>query len=82
MDKARKIRGFILENYLFTDDESALQNDQSLLEAGIIDSTGVLELIAFIEETFELEVEDDDMVPENFDSVERITEYLTRKTKG
>ena len=82
MDIAKKIREFILENYLFTDDESALENDQSLLETGIIDSTGVLELIAFIQEELGLEVEDDDMIPENFDSVERIAGYITRKMKG
>ena len=76
----KQIRDFILESYLFTDDESALVNDQSLLEAGIIDSTGILELISFIQQTFGVQVEDDEMVPDNFDTVERIVAYITGKT--
>ena len=80
METIKQIRGFILESYLFTDDDSALQNDQSLLEAGIIDSTGILELLDFIQRTFGVTVKDDEMVPENFDSVDRIADYISRNT--
>ena len=52
-----KLREFILENYLFTDDPSALANDASFLERGIIDSTGIMEVIAFLQEEFEVEVQ-------------------------
>lgn len=82
MEIKKSIREFILESYLFTDDESALKDEQSLLEAGIIDSTGILELIEFIQSSFGVEVEDDEMVPDNFDSVDSIVAYITRKTTG
>lgn len=82
MDRKKKIRDFILESYLFTDEDSALSDDQSLLEAGIVDSTGILELVAFLQETFGFSVEDDDMIPENFDSVDRIVSYVGRKKDG
>lgn len=82
MDIKKTIREFILESYLFTDDESVLKDEQSLLEAGIIDSTGILELVDFMQLTFEVEVEDDEMIPDNFDSVESIVAYITRKTAG
>ena len=82
MDIKKTIREFILESYLFTDDQSVLKDEQSLLEAGIIDSTGILELIDFIGTSFEVEVEDDEMIPDNFDSVDSIVAYITRKTAG
>ncbi len=75
-----KVKEYILENYLFTDDMSALGNDDSFIEKGIIDSTGILEVIFFLEETFSLAVEDDEMVPENFDSVNNIAAFVNKKT--
>ena len=63
------IRTYILENFLFTDDDGQLQNDASFLEEGIVDSTGVLELVMFVEETFGITVEDEEILPENFDTV-------------
>lgn len=74
-----KLRNFILENYLFTEDQSALSNDDSLLDKGIIDSTGILELIFFLEETFGVGVEDDEMVPENLDSVVNVMKFVESK---
>lgn len=58
-----------------------LTDDASLLDKGIIDSTGVLELVGFIEQTFEITVEDNELVPDNLDSVQRLTAYVTRKIK-
>ncbi len=74
------IRDFILDNFLFTADGSLLQDDASFLEEGIVDSTGVLELVMFVEETFGIEVDDEEIVPENFDSVERLARYVRLKT--
>jgi len=74
-----QVRNFILENYLFTDDESALGLDESLLDRGIVDSTGMLEIIMFIEDELGVSVEDDEMIPENLDSVNRIAAFVTRK---
>jgi acyl carrier protein len=73
------IRGYILENFLFTDDNGRLQDDTSFLEEGIVDSTGVLELVMFVEETFGVSVEDEEIVPENFDSVGRLARYVRPK---
>lgn len=73
-----KIRSHILENLMFTDDPSRLPDDASLLDMGIIDSTGVLELVLLIEENFAVQVKDTAMVPENFDSVDRIVSFVQR----
>jgi acyl carrier protein len=70
------IREYILENFLFTDDNEQLQDNDSFLEEGIVDSTGVLELVMFVEETFGIEVKDEEIVPENFDSVEQLARYV------
>ncbi len=74
------IQNFILENLLFTDDSGQLAVDASFLEEGIVDSTGVLELVMFVEETFNVTVEDEEIVPENFDSVQRLARYVQLKT--
>jgi acyl carrier protein len=72
---------FILENYLFTSDASALGPDDSLLGRGIVDSTGMLEIIMFIEEQLGVTVKDEEMVPENLDSVSRIAAFVESKRK-
>ena len=75
-----KVRDYILDNFLFTNDQSRLQDDASFLEEGIVDSTGVLELVMFVEENYGVTVEDEDIVPENFDSVLQLARYIRRKT--
>ena len=73
------VRKFITDNFLFREDLESFPDDASFLEAGIIDSTGVLELITFLEGSFDIEVLDEEMVPENFDSVSRIVGYVKQK---
>lgn len=73
------IRRFIGENFLFQDDLQSLSDDASLLDAGIIDSTGVLELVGFLETHFSIEVADEEMLPQNLDSVRAISGYVQRK---
>jgi len=73
------IRDFILRNYLFTTDTSALGLDDSLMENGIVDSTGMLEIIYFIEEQLGVAMSDDEMIPENLDSVNRIARFVASK---
>jgi len=73
------IRNFIFENFIL-DAEDNLKDDDSLLEKGVIDSTGVLELVAFIEEKYGFTVEDEELVPENLDSIRNIAEFILRKT--
>jgi acyl carrier protein len=77
-----QIRCFILENYLFTDDPTQLGLDDSLLGRGIVDSTGMLEIILFIEEQLGVKVADSEMVPEHLDSVNRIAAFVTSKRKA
>ncbi len=72
------VREFIAENFLFRAD-AELDDDQSLLESGVIDSTGVLEVIAFLEQTFGISIADEDIVPENLDSINNMTRYLASK---
>ena len=79
MSVEKKIRDYILENYLFTDDQNALSSSDSFLEKGIIDSTGILEIIHFLEDEFEVRVEDEEMVPENLDSVNNIVQFVVKK---
>ena len=75
-----KIRKFIFENFLFDADNSALDNNDSFLEKGIIDSTGILEVINWMEETFGFEVDDMELIPENLDSVNRLADFIKKKT--
>lgn len=74
----QRLRGFVSSNFYMADSAS-LEDGVSLLEHGIVDSTGVLEVIAFIEETFDIAVDDSEMLPENLDSIERLTSFIMRK---
>lgn len=76
---AASIRTFIFENFLFDADENALKNDDSFLEKGIIDSTGILELVEWIEEEFDIQVDDEELIPENLDSVDKLAIFITKK---
>ena len=68
-EKKIALRKFVLENYLFTEDEGALKDDDSFLDNGILDSMGVLELISFLEEELSTSVEGDEVTPDNLDSI-------------
>ena len=81
MSVEKTIREYVLENYLFTDDESELDNSDSFLDKGILDSTGILEIINLLEDTFEIKVEDNEMIPDNLDSVNNIIAYVDKKNK-
>lgn len=73
-----QVRSFIEDNFLFREDRSSLSDTESLLEAGLIDSTGILELVAFLEERFKLAIADADLTPTNFDSIDTIVTYIER----
>lgn len=79
MEIAVEIRSFIVENFLFGDSEAPLREDDSFAQKGLIDSTGILEVVAFIEEKFGIALEDDELVPENLDSIHAITNFVMRK---
>jgi len=81
MDIRNKIRAFIVENFLFGKDEG-LDDESSFLDEGIIDSTGILELVSFMEEEFHIKVEDEELIPENLDSIKNVVAYLEKKASG
>ena len=78
MEHKQAIREFIVENFLFGE-ANGLKDETSFLEEGIIDSTGILELVTFLEDEFSITVEDEELVPENLDSVDNVANYLQRK---
>ncbi len=78
MEFSEQVRNFVIKNF-YVPEPQALADDASLLDLGVIDSTGVLEVIGFLEDTFGITVEDDEMLPENLDSIERISAFVARK---
>jgi acyl carrier protein len=74
------IRTFVVQNFMFGQ-VGQFSDDESFLEAGIIDSTGVLELVGFIETTYGVSVADEDLIPANLDSVERVADFVDRKVR-
>jgi acyl carrier protein len=74
-----KLRDFIVETFLFGEGGDDLLDEDSLLERGIIDSTGVLEVTAFLEDDFGIKVGDEDLVPDNFDSIARLATFVQSK---
>jgi acyl carrier protein len=73
------LRQYVLENCLFTDDGSKLKDGESFLETGLLDSTGILEIILFVEETFGIKVKDEEMLPDNLDSIDSLVAFVARK---
>ncbi len=78
----RELRQYVIDNFLFGQGGSELKNDDSFMERGIIDSTGVLELVAFLEEQFQVKVEDEDLIPANLDSINNLLLYLKKKQQS
>lgn len=78
----REIRRFVIDNFMYGEDDRALKSDDSFLANGTIDSTGVLELVAFLERQYGIQVEDDELVPENLDSIARLVAFIGRKRAG
>jgi acyl carrier protein len=74
----RELRDFVVNNYVFGQ-AAELNDDESFMEAGLIDSTGLLELVSFVEEKYGFNVEDQELVPENLDSLAALTSYVGRK---
>ena len=73
-----QVQRFVVDNFLFGD-SSRLDTDTSFLNEGIIDSTGILELIMFLEETFDVKIEDQELMPENLDSLNNIQRFIDGK---
>lgn len=77
-DIAQRVRAFLVDSFLLGDDDG-FSNGESLLDSGIVDSTGVMEVVSFLEESFAIAVDDDELVAENLDSVDRLAAFVQRK---
>ncbi len=71
-----EVRAFIVDNFLFGNTAEAPAPDDSFMEMGLIDSTGVLEMVSFLEEKYEIEIADDQLTPENLDTIHRIARFV------
>jgi acyl carrier protein len=78
----RDVREFLTQNFPLADEGSELGGDDSLIEAGVIDSTGVLELIEYLEGNYDIQISDDEVLPDNLDSIVRISRFVTAKLDG
>lgn len=82
MDQRQQIKTFILQNFLFSDDDAAIGDGDSLIRNGVIDSTGIHELVLHLEENFAVSVTAEEMTPANFDSIQSIDAFVARKRTG
>jgi acyl carrier protein len=81
-DIAQKVRVFVVDNLLFGQGDDRFSNDDSFLENGLIDSVGILTLVEFVRETYAISIQDEELVPENWDSVHRIAAFVQTKLKS
>ena len=79
LEIAQELRQFVLDSYLFGQSSIELKDDDSFLEKAIIDSTGVLELVAFLEDKYQIKIEDEEVIPKNFDSINNLLRFLENK---
>jgi acyl carrier protein len=79
MDIANQVRDYIIDNFIYNSRETELKNQDSFLKKGILDSTGILELITFLENTYGILVEDEELVPENLDSLDNVSKFVSYK---
>ena len=78
----RDIREFLAQNFPLADEGAELGGGDSLIEAGVIDSTGVLELIEYLESNYEIQISDEEVLPDNLDSIDRIGRFVSSKLDG
>ncbi len=81
MSVQEDIREFIVENFLFGE-EGGLRDDSSFLREGIVDSTGIMQLVSFIQEQYLIAVEDEELIPENLDSIQRVSMFIAEKKRA
>ncbi len=79
METKGEIRNFIIENFYYGQDDNMLGDDTSFLQNGIIDSTGVLELVSFLQEKYTIQVTDDELIPGNLDSLSKVEAFIRKK---
>ena len=79
---AKELRQFVVDNFLFGRDNGKLGDDSSFMDTGIIYSTGVLELVGFVEEKYGIKIEDEELIPENLDSIANLSTFIRAKLAG
>jgi acyl carrier protein len=80
IDEIRNVsRRFLMENYLFGYEENELENDTSIMDMGVLDSTGIIELVVFIESEYNIEIQNSEIIPENLDSINCICQFVLNK---
>lgn len=75
----QELRRFVVDNFLYGEEPSRFSDEDSFLEMGLIDSMGILSLVGFVQERFALDVEDAELIPENWDSIDRIARFIQTK---
>lgn len=75
----QELRQFVIDNFLFGQGNGNLRNDDSFLDKGIIDSTGVLELVVFLEEKYHIKIQDRELIPDNLDSINNLVRFVETK---
>ncbi len=78
----KSVRGFLVESFFLDEESNPFQDNDSFLDLGIIDSTGILEVISFIEETYSITIEDSEMLPEKLDSLDNISQFVISKVSN
>jgi acyl carrier protein len=81
-DVKKVVRNYILENFLMGDTGTQLEDEHSFLEHHIIDSTGFIELVTFLESTYNIQIKDEEMIPENLDSLANVGRFIESKVKS
>ncbi len=79
LETSQEIRGFVIDNFLFGEADERFSNDDSFLENGLVDSMGILTLVEFVKEKYAISIEDEEIVPDNWDSVHRIAAFVQTK---
>jgi len=82
VDAETAVRGFVERNFLSRKGKKTLSNDESLLDSGLIDSTAIFELVGFLEKEFNIEVQDEDIVPEHFETVNNLVAFIQSRQKN
>ena len=82
VDIKEKVKTYIIENFLLGDSSNNLNEEDSFFEKGIIDSTGILELVSFVQETFNIKIDDMELVPDNLDSLNNLEAFIIKKKQG
>ena len=77
----KEIKDFIVETFLFGEDADSLKDDDSFMQNGIVDSTGILEVTGFVEEKYNITIENDEMIPTNLDSVNNLANFISKKVQ-